>query len=87
MKKNTKQYTIRNIPLYVDQVLKQKALTSHKSFNQLVLEIIINSVSEDQKGPIKRNLSFMTESFSKQEIKELEKEIKKQRKIDQDLWK
>ena len=42
----TKQYTIRNIPEGVDRVLRKKAKSSGKNFNQVALEALITGTGE-----------------------------------------
>lgn len=37
---NKIQYTIRNIPVPVDQVIRKRAMQSGKSFNQTVVELL-----------------------------------------------
>ena len=85
MKKDTRQYTIRNIPLYVDKRLREKAKMSHKSFNQVVLEAILLG-SENAAMPV-RELSHVIGSMEPEEADLLEEEIKLQKQIDKDLWK
>ncbi len=84
MSNTPRQYTIRNVPAEVDQVLKLRAKETGKSFNQTALEALIAGA-----GTVvsRRDLSFITGSLSKDEAKRLDTEIAAQRKIDRKLWK
>ena len=87
MKKNAKpkQYTIRNIPPRLDQVLRRRAKESGKSFNQVALEALSTGAGEGLKP--KRDFSEVIGSLTKKEAEEIEAEIKLQHRIDPDLWK
>lgn len=86
MSKNTKQYTVRNIPLYVDKILRQRARDSNKTFNQVILEAILLGSEQNFTLP-KRDLSAIVGSLSEIEANAIEEEIRNQRQIDEDLWK
>lgn len=81
----TKQYTIRNIPDGIDRVLRKRAKTLGKSFNQVVLEALILGAGE--RLVPKRDLSEIVGSMSKSEANKIEQEIRAQRQIDKELWK
>ena len=80
-----RQYTIRNIPDRVDHILRQRAKTLGKSFNQVVLDAIV--VGAGEKAAIRRDLDFMIGSMSKSEAARVEGEIRRQRTIDPEMWK
>ena len=85
MEKNTiKQYTLRNIPKEVDLELKNKALETGKSFNQVAVEALINGCGHFFK--VNRDLSDIVGTLSNEEASLLELEIKRQHQIDQTLW-
>ncbi|MBL7664042.1 MAG: hypothetical protein JNM93_02825 [Bacteriovoracaceae bacterium] len=79
-----KQYTIRNIPESVDNVLKKRSQESGKSFNQVVLEAII--IGAKNKLIPERNFNEIIGSISEKEAKEIEQEVALQRQIDLKLW-
>ncbi len=85
MKKNTKQYTIRNIPIRVDQILRRRAKETGKSFNQVALEALVTGSGDSLKP--KRDFSDVIGSLSEKDAAKMEKEISLQRQIDEDLWK
>lgn len=84
MKKNLKQYTIRNIPERVDRVLKRRAREAGKSFNQVALEALAIGAGENL-GP-KRDFSEVIGSLSNEEAESIEEEIRRQHQIDANLW-
>jgi hypothetical protein len=84
MNKNTKQYTIRNIPERVDRVLRKTAKETGKSFNQVALEALTFGAGEGLRP--KRDFSEVIGSLSEKEASQIEAEIKLQRQIDLELW-
>ncbi|MBI3534758.1 MAG: hypothetical protein HY072_04655 [Deltaproteobacteria bacterium] len=85
MKQNTKQYTIRNIPNQVDQILRRRAKMAGKSFNQVILEALVSGVGESIKP--KRDFSEVIGSITEKEALLIEEEIHCQRQIDIKSWK
>ena len=85
MNKNTKQYTIRNIPDRIDRVLRRKAKDEGKSFNQVALEALVSGTGESIRP--KRDFSEVVGSLSKAEAEKIEEEIRLQHQIDVELWK
>lgn len=83
-KPHGRQYTIRNIPEYVDRVLRQRARSSQKSFNQIALEALI--AGADESVP-RRDLSGIAGSLMEDEAAALEEEIRRQHQVALDLWK
>ena len=78
------QYTVRNISPALDRALKAKAKKTGKSVNQLALEALEQSVGQAHK---RRSLRSMPGAWSRQEAKELDRFLKKHRRIDEELWK
>lgn len=85
MSKNSRQYTIRNIPDRVDRELRKRARTSGKSFNQVVLEALSSGAGESLRP--KRDFSGVIGSLSVEEAGRIEDEIRLQRQVDPELWK
>lgn len=85
MKRNTKQYTIRNIPSQVDLILKQRARGLGKSFNQVALEALVSGTGQTLKP--KRDFNDVIGSLTAKEAACLEEEIRLQHQIDPELWK
>jgi hypothetical protein len=82
--KASKQYTIRNVPDYVDEVLRRRAQDSRKSFNQVALEALIAGTGMAARP--KRDFSEIAGTLSPEEGHFLEEEIRRQRQIDPQLW-
>jgi plasmid stability protein len=78
------QYTIRNVPQYVDRALRQRAKQAGKSFNQVVVEALGKGAGAHR--PVFDDLDFMIGSMSKGDAKALEREVVEQRRIDRKLW-
>lgn len=81
------QYTIRNIPLPVDQVIRKRAKQSGKSFNQTVVDLLslqtFGTTKPTQKQPTIEDLfgvggEYLDESF--------DQAMADFKKIDMDWW-
>ena len=79
-----KQYTIRNVPDYVDSVLRQRAQDSNKSFNQVALEALIDGAGQSRRP--KRDFSDIAATLPSEEAAMMEAEVSRQRQIDPELW-
>ena len=84
MSKNTKQYTIRNIPDPIDRVLRKRAKEFGKSFNQIALEALATGAGQSIKP--KRDFSEVIGSLSEKEAARIEAEVHLQHQIDPGLW-
>ena len=84
MRHSKRQYTIRSVPAHLDQVLRQRAKQSGKSFNQVALDALTEGAGAHRRAF--EDLDFMIGSLSEEEARDLEKEIALQRRIDPDLW-
>lgn len=79
---STQQYTIRNVPESVTRVLKKRAQREKKSFNQTVVDVLMEQTQgvggkDDKVGWL----------FGKHQLDEkFDEAIKQQSKIDEDLW-
>lgn len=80
----TIQYTIRNIPKPVDQVIRKRAKASGKSFNQTVVDLLIAEVgvTVDQ-----QDSSFSWLKGSMQLDSSYHDAITEQSQIEEDMWK
>lgn len=79
-----RQYTLRNIPEYIDQILRQRARDSGKSFNQVAVEALIAGAGETRRP--QRDFSPIFGSITAEEAAFLDAQIRAQRQIDPDLW-
>lgn len=80
-----KQYTIRNIPLRIDQLLRKKAKTSGKSFNQVVVETLIEGTGKKQ-TIVRTDLDFLIGSMTQIEASVIEEAVQTLRSIDKEIW-
>ena len=81
----TRQYTIRNIPSDVDRVLRTRAKTLSKSFNQVALEALIAGAGQGERP--RRDLREIVGSMTEAEARRIDAEVERQRAIDPKMWK
>ncbi len=81
----SKQATIRNVPIQVDEAIKRKATQTGKTINEVFLEALIQGSGE--RSVKWRDLSFLSGTISKSDADKLEIEISKQKLIDKKVWK
>ena len=79
-----KQYTIRKIPLSVDQCLRKRASATGKSFNQTVLDALAKGTGDQT--TLRTDFDFLIGSMTKKEAVEIEGIVQEARKIDKELW-
>lgn len=79
------QYTVRNIPKRVDQVLRQLARTQRKSLNQVAVEALAMAAGVTEQGVRHRDLGDLSGTWL--EDPDFEKAIEDQEVIDEKLWK
>lgn len=78
------QYTIRNIPPAVDQVIHKRAKQSGKSFNQTVVDLLTLQTFGTEQPPKQQNFDFI---FGKGKLDAAYDEaIADQSRIDEALW-
>ena len=80
-----RQYTIRNVPQAVDEVLRRRARALGKSFNQVALDALIAG-SGSTGRQVFDDLDFMIGSSTPAEADALEAELASQDTIDPELW-
>ena len=82
---STIQYTIRNIPTVVDQVIRKRAKQTGKSFNQTVVDMLsLQSVGTTRP---KENNNFDWLFGSMKLDDKFDESIKDLSQIDKELWK
>jgi len=79
------QYTIRNIPSYVDETLRQKAKSEGKSINEVAVEAITFGAGLSDKPLEFHDLDALVGSWKNDP--KFDEAIRDQDKIDMDLWK
>ena len=83
MKKQAKQYTLRNVPVELDRALRRRARDTGRSLNRVAVEALAAGAGEVL---VHHDLDFMIGSLSKREADNIDREIASQRRIDPDLW-
>src|SRR4051794_8311080 len=80
MKYASRQYTIRRIPAHLDRALRRRARETGKSFNQVVLDTLLQGAGELPEP--NHDLDFLIGTLSDEEAEALDLEIAAQRRID-----
>lgn len=79
------QYTIRDVPRELDQVLRQASKRFHKSLNQVTLEALFKGVNLEKPAQKYHDLDSFFGSWV--EDPEFDKILETQRQIDENMWK
>ena len=78
------RYTLRNVPPYLDEALRQRAREEEKSLNEVVLEILQEGLGLAGEPVRRRDLSDIAGTWVGEP--EIEEALQDQRRIYQDLW-
>jgi len=78
------QYTLRNIPPNLDEVLRARAREEGKSLNEVALETLLAGLGLAGEPVKRRDLSDIAGTWV--EDPEIVKAFEDQRRIDPDLW-
>jgi hypothetical protein len=78
------QYTLRGVPRELDRALRARAAATGKSVNRVALEALAEGAGQ---ALPRRDLSFLVGSMGPGEARQLEAEVRRQRRIDRKLWK
>ena len=79
------QYTIRDVPLYLNEALRQKAKTEGKSLNQVAVEALTAGAGLGDKPVKYRDLSDLAGTWV--EDPEFDAIIRDMDRIDPEMWK
>ena len=79
------QYTIRDVPLYVNEALRQKAKTEGKSLNQVAVEALTTGAGLGDKPVKHRDLDDIIGTWVEDPV--FDEIIREQHKIDPEMWK
>ncbi|MEE9164675.1 MAG: hypothetical protein V3U15_00260 [Nitrospinota bacterium] len=86
-----KQLTLRGISPELEKIIKREAAKKRFSFNKTILTLLEEKVVGNKKKAFKNSLHHdldaLSGKWSRDEAKEFEKNLKKQRRIDKGLWK
>jgi hypothetical protein len=78
------QYTIRNVPDYLDAVLRSHAREQGKSLNELVLEVLARGAGLSERPLRRRDLDEISGTW--QEDPEIDSALATQDTIDEKMW-
>ncbi len=78
------QYTIRNVPEPLDEVLRERAKQEKKSLNEIVLQALARAMGFSREPLRHRDLSDIAGRW--REDPEFDRAIEDQHVIDDDLW-
>ena len=79
------QYTIRNVPDYLDAALRTSAREQGKSLNQVAVEALVRGAGLTDQRIRRRDLSYMVGTWEGDPA--FDAAIADQDKVDQEMWK
>ena len=86
-----KQMTIRGIPAEVQKAVKREAERKGLSFNRAFIAVLERAVGgksrEKKKKVLHHDLDHLAGVWSREESAAFEKNLRAQRKVDEELWK
>jgi len=86
-----KQVTIRGIPEEVQKVVKKEAERKGVSLNRAFISVLARAASgkspEKKKKVLHHDLDHLAGLWSREESAAFEKNLRGQRKVDEELWK
>lgn len=78
------QYTLRNIPAYLDEALRRRAQEQGKSLNEVTLEALLSGLGLIGKPVKHRDLGDIAGTWV--DDPEVDEALAQQRRIDPELW-
>jgi len=84
-----KAITVRGIDAHLDEKLRQAAKTKHKSVNQLIVDLLRQSLGIQKKKVFTQEYHDLDHLFGRwtdEEFERIEKAIDDQRRLDEELW-
>jgi plasmid stability protein len=78
------QYTIRNIPPYLDEALRARARERGKSLNEVTVEVLLADLGLTGEPIKRRDLSDIAGTWVSDP--EVDEALQDQRRIDPELW-
>lgn len=78
------QYTIRNVPDYLDATLRDFARREGKSLNEVAVAALVRGAGLVERNSIKRDLSDIAGTW--QEDPAFDSAIAEQQKVDEAIW-
>lgn len=81
------QLTLRNIPDDLDRSIRDYSQKKGQSINKTVLDLLKKEFGLPIEGNKKRDLSFISGTWTQEEFDEFEENVKVFEQIDKDIWK
>jgi plasmid stability protein len=78
------QYTLRNVPPYLDEALRQRAREQGKSLNEVTLEALLTGAGLAGEPVKRRDLGDIAGTWIRDP--ETDKALADQRRLDPELW-
>jgi hypothetical protein len=78
------QYTLRNIPDYVDAALRRTAQEQRKSLNEVAIQALVQGAGLSENPRPRRNLADIAGSW--REDPAFDAALAAQQKVDEELW-
>lgn len=78
------QYTLRNVPPYIDEALRVRAREEGKSLNEVTLEALLKGLGLTGESFKHRDLSDIAGSWA--DDPKIDEALQDQRRIDPELW-
>lgn len=78
------QYTIRNIPDYLDAALRSAAREQGKSLNEVAVQALVRGAGLAEREQVKRDITDITGTW--QEDAAFDSALADQQKIDEGMW-
>ena len=78
------QYTLRNIPGYLDRLIREKAQEDGRSLNEVVLEALCRAFGLAGNLPRQRDLEDVAGTW--EDDPEADEALAQQREVDEEMW-
>lgn len=86
-----KQITLRDVPDEIAKLIEKKSRKDNLSLNKTIISLLERGAgvmsAKKSARPLYHDLDHLCGVWSKKEDKEFKNNLKRQRKIDEDLWK
>lgn len=78
------QYTLRNVPVPLDQALRERAERQGKSLNEVTIDALLEAFGLTREPVKRRDLSDVRGTW--REDAAIDEALRDQRRVDPDLW-
>jgi hypothetical protein len=78
------QYTLRNVPSFLDQALRDRAEREGKSLNEVTIVALLEAFGLSEEPVKRRDLSDIRGTW--REDPAIDEALRDQRRVDPDLW-